>query len=426
MFILNSKNNDAKHAKTISVMTFADILKRSGISKRLIGFSLLTLLCLGTTNEVLAQQSTPSLTVPIAIVIEQATQPNSVLTSKLHAQDLAASGAQLGVSDSNTTGRFLNQHFTLTIIQDNNIKGLTQQVADWEQQHQGPIIAVGSDALLSTLLKHNSAQRLIINAGNQSDTWRTNQCQSGLLHTIPSQAMLSDALAQFMVLKRWQKWLLVSSNDPQDQTIAASYKRSAMRFGNKIVGQRQWSFTTDLRRMAQQEVPALTQSKDYDVVIVTDAHNQYGFYLPYNTWLPRPVAGTHGLTPVAWHHSIEQWGAVQLQNRFNEFAGREMQNQDYAAWLAVRAIAEAVTRTTSNKPEELYQYMMSDKFELAAFKGRKLTFRNFNGQLRQPIPLAQPNALVSQSPQQGFLHPLTDLDTLGYDKPEVKCKMDEV
>ena len=423
MFMLNSTDDDAQPKMP---STLLGLRQWRRIDYQTICLSLLTLLCVGSVTKVKAQQSAANLTIPIAIVVEQPAKPNSVLASKLRADNLAVSGAQLGINDSNTTGRFLQQHFALTVFQDANISALQQQVSKWEQHHQGPIIAVGSDALLANLLSHNSARRLVINAGNKSDTWSTNQCQSGLLHTIPSQAMLSDALAQFMVFKRWQKWLIVSSSDQQDQTIAASYQRSAKRFGSKIIGQRKWTFTTDLRRVAQQEVPALTQSKDYDVVIVTDAHNQYGFYLPYNTWLPRPVAGTHGLTPVAWHHSIEQWGAVQLQNRFNQFTARDMQNEDYAAWLAVRAIAEAVTRTKSNDVQVLYQYLLSDKFELAAFKGRKLTFRDYNGQLRQPIPLVQPNALVSQSPQQGFLHPSTDLDTLGYDKPEVKCNMDKV
>ncbi|MFS1704955.1 branched-chain amino acid ABC transporter substrate-binding protein, partial [Alteromonas sp. AMM-1] len=125
----------------------------------------------------------------------------------------------------------------------------------------------------------------------------------------------------------------------------------------------------------------------------------------------------------SWHRSIEQWGALQLQNRFFDTNGRPMNEDDYNAWLAVRAVSEAVTRTKSANSATLYQYLMSDKFDLAAFKGRKLTFRNWNGQLRQPIPLVQPESLVSQSPQQGFLHPNTDLDTLGYDKPEVRCSM---
>jgi ABC transporter substrate binding protein (PQQ-dependent alcohol dehydrogenase system) len=66
---------------------------------------------------------------------------------------------------------------------------------------------------------------------------------------------------------------------------------------------------------------------------------------------------------------------------------------------------------------------MSDKFELAGFKGRKLTYREWNGQLRQTIPLIHPRSLVSQSPQEGFLHPVSELDTLGYDQPESRCNL---
>ena len=66
--------------------------------------------------------------------------------------------------------------------------------------------------------------------------------------------------------------------------------------------------------------------------------------------------------------------------------------------------------------------MRSPEFELAAFKGQKLTYRAWNGQLRQPILLATAKILVTISPQQGFLHQLTELDTLGVDKPETKCK----
>ena len=68
-----------------------------------------------------------------------------------------------------------------------------------------------------------------------------------------------------------------------------------------------------------------------------------------NTWHPRPVVGTQGLKPVAWHRVVEQWGAAQLQSRFDKLSGRWMTSEDYAAWAAVRSVAEAVTRTKSNE-----------------------------------------------------------------------------
>ena len=99
-----------------------------------------------------------------------------------------------------------------------------------------------------------------------------------------------------------------------------------------------------------------------------------------------------------------------------------MNSKDYAAWLAIRSIGEAVTHTKSADPARLHGFILSDKFQLAGFKGRKLSYRPWSGQLRQPIPLVHPRSLVAQPPLEGFLHPVTDLDTLGFDKPESRCK----
>lgn len=98
-----------------------------------------------------------------------------------------------------------------------------------------------------------------------------------------------------------------------------------------------------------------------------------------------------------------------------------MRPLDYTAWMAVRSIGEAATRTNSGDSKTLADYINSDKFELAAFKGQKLTFRPWNGQLREPIFVATTKLHVSVSPQPGFLHQITELDTLGVDKPETKC-----
>jgi ABC transporter substrate binding protein (PQQ-dependent alcohol dehydrogenase system) len=100
-----------------------------------------------------------------------------------------------------------------------------------------------------------------------------------------------------------------------------------------------------------------------------------------------------------------------------------MTERDYAAWMAARAIGEAATRAQSADPDAIVQYMRSDKFDLAAFKGVKLSFRRWDGQMRQPILLADADSLVSVSPQPGFLHQFSELDTLGTDRPETGCNL---
>ena len=68
--------------------------------------------------------------------------------------------------------------------------------------------------------------------------------------------------------------------------------------------------------------------------------------------------------------------------------------------------------------------MLSPDFEVADFKGVALTLRPWNLQLRQPILLTDGRGTVSVSPQEGFLHQVSELDTLGFDRPETKCKLD--
>src|SRR5262249_19221313 len=160
-----------------------------------------------------------------------------------------------------------------------------------------------------------------------------------------------------------------------------------------------------------------------DVLVVSDERDAFGEYLLYRTWDARPVVGTQGLVPTSWHRSFEQWASMQMQSRFAKFAGRPMTERDYTAWLAVRSISEITTRTNKFDFASINAYIRAPDFNVAGFKGQKLTFRDWDGQLRQPILLATSRLVVSVSPQKDFLHPTSELDTLGVDRPETTCKL---
>jgi len=336
-------------------------------------------------------------------------------------EDSGLKGAELGISDSNTTGRFLKHKYALQEFNTADSAELVQKASElYTQGLRFFVLNVSADTL-QKIENQLADDAVLFNAGSAADSLRSNQCNNTTLHTLPSRAMLTDALAQWLKAKRLNKILVISGQEAGDKAYANAFKRAAKRFGLKIVAEKEWSFDTDLRRTAQSEMPLFTQTKEYDIVFVADERGDFGEYVLYNTWLPRPVVGTQGLKPVAWHRVVEQWGAAQLQKRFDKSAKRWMNSEDYAAWAAVRSVAEAVTRTSSVDAKVVYNYIRSDKFELAGFKGRKLNYRSWNGQLRQPIPLIHPRSLVSQSPQDGFLHPVNELDTLGFDQREVNC-----
>lgn len=231
---------------------------------------------------------------------------------------------------------------------------------------------------------------LLFNAGSPDDSLRSSQCLGNVLHSLPSRAMLADALAQFLVLRKWQRALLVVGQTPDDQAYAAALRRSVKRFGVQLVAEKTWTFDNDQRRSAQADMPLFTQTAEYDVVLVADERGDFGEYLPYQTWYPRPVAGTQGLTPTGWHKTVETFGAAQLQKRFEAQAGRWMNDRDFAAWMAVRSVASAASKLRLAEPRAVQQLLLSEQLPLDGFKGRKLSYRPWNGELRQPIPLVQP------------------------------------
>ena len=335
--------------------------------------------------------------------------------------DAGLQGAELAIVDSNSTGRFLKQAFTLASTHVDSPEALLQ--AAKAQHDQGlRLFVVNAPAASLRALSAALPDSLLFNAGSPDDSLRSSQCLGNVLHSLPSRAMLADALAQFLVLRKWQRALLVVGQTEDDQAYAAALRRAVKRFGVQLVAEKTWRFDNDQRRSAQADMPLFTQTAEYDVVLVADERGDFGEYLPYQTWYPRPVAGTQGLTPTGWHKTVETFGAAQLQKRFEALAGRWMNDRDFAAWIAVRSIASAVSKLRQTDPFAIRQLALSDQLPLDGFKGRKLSYRPWNGQLRQPIPLVQPRALVSTSPQDGFLHPSNEMDSLGYDRPEVSCR----
>jgi len=135
------------------------------------------------------------------------------------------------------------------------------------------------------------------------------------------------------------------------------------------------------------------------------------------------VAGSAGLVPTSWDAAQDQWGATQMQNRFMKLNARRMTAKDMQAWTAARVIGEATSRTNSGEAKTIVDFIKGKDFSVAAFKGQRLTLRDWNLQLRQPILLVDGRMVVSVSPQEGFLHQVSELDTLGLDRPETKCKL---
>ena len=347
------------------------------------------------------------------------------------ASNNGVAGAQLAIEDNNTTGKFLGQSFSLEAAR---LKGGDDPVAAMMQLADRGVSLITVDVPADMLLRVADAARahsvFLFNVGAADDRLRQGDCRADVIHVAPSHSMLADGLAQYLVWKRWRRWLLVLGSHDSDKLYADALRRAAGRFGAKIVQERVFADSGGARRtdsglvQIQSQIPLFTQSApDYDVLVAADESQVFASYLPYRTHDPRPVAGSAGLVPTSWDASLDQWGAIQLQDRFVRLFSRRMTALDMQAWTAVRMIGEATARVNSSDTKSMVGYMKGPDFAVAAFKGRKLTVRDWDLQLRQPILLTDGRVIVSVSPQEGFLHQFSELDTLGIDRPETKCRL---
>lgn len=366
------------------------------------------------------EQNSTDVNIALVLLMTEADKKLSNLDKK--PKNLGIDGGEIAIKDNNTTGVFINKRFYLKSHITHKAKDAKTKIRTLiAAGYQHIVVDIPTDLLLSLSDEMRNKNILFYNVGNKDDSLRGEQCRKNIIHLAPSYAMLTDALAQFLVSKNWKKWLLINGQNPNDKKFSKAMKRAGKKFGAVIVKEKEWRFGPDSRRTAQKEVPVFTQGVNYDMLLVADEIGEFGEYLIYQTWQPVLVAGTQGLIPTTWHKTHEKWGSAQLQSRFLKANKRVMRPLDYQVWLAIRGIGEAVIRSNSNQFKPIKTYIFADEFSIAGFKGRKLTLRNWNNQLRQPILLASAHSLVSVSPQRKFLHQHSNLDTLGFAKEVSKC-----
>lgn len=375
-----------------------------------------------------AQAPTPELLKTHIGLIYRAQPAPSSYDNEAPPEDEGVAGARMGIADGNTTGRFTRQTYALddVALTDGGPDAVDAARELIAKGVRYLVLALPADAVLAVADAVKGTGAVVLNAGAPDDRLRGADCRRNVFHVLPSRAMLTDALAQYLTVMRWRKLFLIVGPSDGDKLYADAMRYSAKKFALKITAEKPWTFGPLAKARGdtptRAEAMVFTRGLDYDLAVVADEAGDWGDYVSYRTVDPRPVGGTQALTATTWSPVLETWGAAQAQNRFRRLAGRLMRPLDYQVWAAVRTVAGAVTAKKTDDPAEITPYLTDPAFTLPAYKGVPLSFRPWDHQLRQPIIVVQPKALVSVAPEQGFLHQRTPLDTLGIDLPETTCR----
>lgn len=263
---------------------------------------------------------------------------------------------------------------------------------------------------------------ILFNAAAPEDALRAALCAPHLLHTLPSHAMQMDAVAQLLAARNWSRPLVLVGGTPADRLLQAAWQRSARRFGLKPVAEKPFEPASDSRERDLENVRLLTSGHQYDAVVVLDAAGEFARHVPYRTVLPRPVLGSNGVVAQAWSPFYEEHGAPELTRRFLRRTGRAMGSYDWATWMGARSAAQVAGAYIGAGIAQQLQALRQGAVAVAGYKGQRLTFRGWDGQLRQPLLLAHGNGVAEVAPLAGFPHPRNVLDTLGHDATDTGCR----
>ncbi len=338
-------------------------------------------------------------------------------------------GAQLGIQDAQTLGRVIGRDFrlkTASAASADDLADIEKTVTGWARDDDVHFVIADlpADALVKLADAVKDQPLLLMNVSARDDVLRGEECRANVVHVIPSESMLSDALVEYLVAKKWPRILVLQGDTEPDAREVKALERSAKKFGASIVDTIPFSLGTDPRQRDTNNIALMTAGKDADVVFVADSSGEFGRYVPYQTARPMPVVGDAGLVATAWHWSWDRNGAPQLQHRFEKLAPpRRMNAEAWAAWVAVKAVTEATLRAGAPGFEAMRDYLLGDTLTLDGVKGNPMSFRAWDHQLRQPILLATADAVIARAPLPQYLHSTNVLDTLGVDAPETQCHM---
>jgi ABC transporter substrate binding protein (PQQ-dependent alcohol dehydrogenase system) len=334
-------------------------------------------------------------------------------------------GAELGIDDAKAQARAAKVELTLERITAASAAELAAAVVEAHATRDVRYFIVDAPAAALKPLAEAVKGRdlLLFNATAADDALRRDLCAAEVVHTLPSLAMQMDALVQYLVSRKWGNLLVLEGPLAEDAATVKALENSARKFGARVVARREFKPGTDPREREKND-PALLSAgtRDYDVAFVADHAFEFARQVPYHMVRARPVVGAIDLEPLAWHWTFERHGAPQLNSRFDRRTGRHMDSADWAAWIAVKMVAQAALRTGSAGFAAQRKFILGDG-TFDGGKGLAVSVRPWDHQLRQAVLLAAPYAVVARAPVEGFLHRTNELDTLGDDAPETPCRL---
>jgi ABC-type branched-subunit amino acid transport system substrate-binding protein len=363
----------------------------------------------------------------------------------------ALMGAQLGAEEASITAGMFNTKVELLSEAGATAANIVSVAEKLIAQPDLAALIGALDDQTTSLLSDFAQQRRVVflNTAARGGALRGDKCHRHTFHVEADLAMYVHAVGQWLLRNNRKRWYFVVASNPLAQETYQRASHLLQAGGGTELGR----FDSALgQRDYQAMLAGLAALQAEAIFVALMGQDLIQFLRQYKAAGAAPlVAGApldipamwqaapehlHGVWATAWYHQLERFSARELNRRFVARFGKPADGYAWANWAAVKMTVEGMLRSASTEPAALVQYLEgSPPFD--GHKGRALTFRDWNHQLRQPLYVVKVREAPPQNPWD--LLELVDevpspaargkavwevLDTLGEAKSESACRLE--
>jgi ABC transporter substrate binding protein (PQQ-dependent alcohol dehydrogenase system) len=357
------------------------------------------------------------------------------------AAEQARLGAEVGLREGQTFAEFFGARLELVLETAADPAEAGRKATDLVRKAGVLAVAGGLDDATAGALRDAAGQAggVVLNIGARGDALRNAGCHSRLFHVFPSDAMFADVLVSWLAKERKVKRVgLVAGESPSGRALADACRTAVARAGAQVAADATVSGAPGLRgalerasRGADTVLLALSSAEQLEAVRQARA---MGLAVPVagpglgpQEVTSADLVGANGVWSLLWYHETTRFSARELNRRFRDETGKPMGEVAWAAWAAVRLLAEAAVRAESPTPAAVRTFLAGD-YPFDGHKGEQLTFRPWDLQLRTTFVLVSPRAQGEFKATPDVHKVLSDnqprdLDAVGTPEAATRCRL---
>jgi branched-chain amino acid transport system substrate-binding protein len=322
--------------------------------------------------------------------------------------EYAVLGATLAVEEVNAAGGVLGRKFELLTEDSVNPQTASTKAQRMVERDKVDAIVgeISSASALAISQVTTRAKTLFLQTGCNSDELRGKSCSRYMFHLEACNTMYVRTIGQALLrdgMVKGKKWMAFTADyafghDLFKQTKKFMDENGGIFVSNDMLPTDATEFSASLLKIRQQK-PDLVMSNlaGNQTTNFTKQYNEFDIDIPFagadmnmtSIW-GAGKAGFSGIWPIIWTHQVQAASAKEFVSKFQKRWDKLPENQAVNDYLAIKILAEAMTKTKSVDAEKVIGYLESDvKFDV--LRDRPGYFRPWDHQMLYEMYIVTPN-----------------------------------